>query len=563
MIKKWISVVSVMAAAWMNVAWTAADDTPPLFRVGIMTDTHWTEKPKSFDRTEAALRIMKKEKVDMVCHLGDIADKHYPSAYQYYRARLFPAVFPENPPREIFVYANHDALRRDGAGGAIRKDIPGFFVALRRELGIQNAPDDRVVFKGYPFVIFQQFVTEETMEKMLAETAREFPEGPIFVLDHVPAPKTDDGKNDKRRVVYGKYPRVVHLYGHVHMSLRDENAIWQGSHTEVGAGCLQNWRGHLVGTAPGNKDCFEFLIMDVYKDRLVFRRFSTEDGREFGSPWIVPLPFDPATAPFDPARRAAATPAPKFAPDAKLKLKANKPFSALFVTWDEAEQGGEAHKYYVRIAVKEADGTFREFARRDSYSEFYLAGSQRKGELRLRISNGYFEPGKVYRISVTPVGFFGREGKPLVGEFTAPADVRKAETVFESRDPMKDLVFAWDLAGKKPLSQEGGFYRHPGGNAWLIFPKEYWAGKKGARFRFTVDMDVRQSPGHNWTMVLRCPKPLQNANNRMNLEGGDSADRRYVIEFGKRNAKQFYHLLIREGAPGLIRFKYVKIEKLD
>ena len=172
--KKWISVVLVMAAAWMNVAWTAADDTPPLFRVGIMTDTHWTEKPKSFDRTEAALRIMKKEKVDMVCHLGDIADKHYTSAYRYYRTKLFPAVFPENPPRELFVYANHDALRRDGAGGAIRKDIPEFFVALRRELEIPNAPDELVVFKGYPFVIFQQFVPEETMEKMLAETAREF-----------------------------------------------------------------------------------------------------------------------------------------------------------------------------------------------------------------------------------------------------------------------------------------------------------------------------------------------------------------------------------------------------
>ena len=541
----------------------AAAEEPPLFRAGLLTDTHWTEKPKSFGRTEAALRIMKKEKVDMICHLGDIADKHYPKAYQYYRKELFPAVFPENPPRELFVYANHDALRRDGAGGAIRSDIPGFFVALRRELGIPNAPDEMTVFKGYPFVIFQQFVPEETMEKLLAEAAQKFPEGPIFVLDHVPAPKTEDGANNKRRVVYGKYPRVVHLYGHVHMALRDENAIWQGTHTEVGAGCLQNWRGHLVGTAPGSKDCFEFLIMDVYKDKLVFRRFSTEDGKKFKAPWVVPLPFDPATAPYAPARRAAETPAPAFSAEAKLVLKPTKPFSALYVSWPEAQAGGEAYKYNVRIAVKEADGTFRDFSRRDSYSEFYLAESQRKGKLSSRISNGYFEPGKVYRVSVTPVGFFGREGAPLAAEFTAPAGVRKAETVFESRDPMKELVFAWDLSGKKPLSVENGFYRHPGGNAWLILPKKCWAGKKGARFRFTVDMDVRQSPGHNWTMVLRNPKPVLNANNRMNLEGGDAANRRYVIEFSKRNAKHFYHLLIREGAPGLIRFNYVKIEKLD
>ena len=543
-------------------AFLAAAEEAPLFRAGLITDTHWTENPKSFARTEAALRIMKREKVDMICHLGDIADRHYTSAYRYYRTRLFPAVFPENPPRELFVYANHDALRRDGAGGANRTDIPGFFVAMRRDLGISHAPDDRVVFKNYPFLIFQQFVSEETMEKLLEETAREFPEGPIFVLDHVPAPKTADGANNKRRVIYAKYPRVVHLHGHVHMSLRDENSIWQGTHTEVGAGCLQNWRGALIGTSPASKDCFEFLIMDVYRDKLVFRRFSTEEGKEFKDPWVVPLPFDPATAPYAPERRAAATPAPGFSPGAKLELKTNRPFSALFVTWPEAAQGGEVHKYYVRIAVKEADGTFREFTRRDGYSEFYLAENQRKGKLRQRISNGYFEPGRTYRVAVTPVGFFGREGAPLEGEFTAPAGVREAVTVFESRDPMNELVFAADLSGNKPLPREGGFYRYQSGNAWLILPKKCWAGKKGERFRFTVDMDVRQSPGRNWTMVLRCPKPLLNANNRLNLEGGDAANRRYVIEFGKRNAKHFYDLLIREGAPGLIRFNYVKIERL-
>jgi hypothetical protein len=553
---------SLLSASLLTACFTFAAAEEPLFRVGLVTDTHWTENTKSFDRTEAALKVFKREKVDVVANLGDIADKHYPAAYRYYREKLFPSVFPENPPLEIFVYANHDALGRKGEGGAVRSEIPGYFAAMRRELGIKHAPDDRVVFKGYPFVIFQQFVPQETMEKMLEATAREFPEGPIFVLDHVPAPKEKSEKNNKRRVVFGKYPRVVHLYGHVHMSLRDENPIWQGSHTEVGAGCLQNWRGHLVGTAPASKDCFEFSIMDVYRDKLVFRRFSAEDGKEFKAPWVVPLPFDPATAPYAPARRAAATPAPEFAAGAKLALKTNKPFSALFVDWPEAGQGGEVCKYYVKVAVKEADGKFREFARKDSYSEFYLAENKRKGKHRQRISNGYFEPGREYRVSVTPVGFFGREGSPIEAEFTSPSDVREAVTVFESRDPMKELVFASGLTGGEPLPLRGGFWRHRGGNARLVIPPECWAGARGTRFRFTVDMDVRQSEGHAWTMVLRNPKPLHNANNRIIVEGGKADGRRYVIEFSKRSAKYFYELLIREGAPGSIRFNYVRIEKL-
>ena len=553
MMKKCLS-MSLLSMA----LWGAAAEDVPLFRVGLVTDTHWTGNKKSFDRTEAALRIMKKEKVDMICNLGDIADKHYTSAYRYYRNELFPKLFPKDPPREIFVYANHDALSRKGAGGAVKTEIPGYFAAMRRDLGIPHAPDDRVVFRGYPFVIFQQFVPRETMEKMLEETAREFPDGPIFVLDHVPAPKTADAQNNKRRVVYGGYPRVVHIYGHVHQPLRDENSIWQGTHTEVGAGCLQNWRGYLVGTAPGNKDCFEFAIMDVYKDKLVFRRFSTEDGKEFKAPWIVPLPFDPATAPYTDKRRAA-TPAPEFAPGAKLVLKPNKPFSALGVSWPEAKRGGEVHKYYVRIAVKQADGTFREFARKDSFSEFYLAENKRKGKLRQRISNGFFKPGREYRISVTPVGFFGREGKPLAAEFTAPAEVREAVTVYESHAPMKELVFASGLTGDEPLPLKDGFWQHKGGNARLVIPKRVWEGKQGTRFRFTVDMDVRQSEGHAWTMVLRNP-PSHNANNRILV--GNGIGQGYVIEFAKRRDDYVYDLLIREGAPGLIRFNYVKIERL-
>ena len=183
--------------------------------------------------------------------------------------------------------------------------------------------------------------------------------------------------------------------------------------------------------------------------------------------------------------------------------------------------------------------------------------------MRQRLSGGFFEPGRCYRISVTPVDFWGREGEPLTGEFTAPADARKAETVFESRDPMRELVFASGLDGNEPLPLKAGFYQHTGGNARLILPKQVWEGKKGTRFRFTVDMDVRQSPGHNWTVVLRNAKPQHNGNNRLIVEGGDTPNRRYVIEFGKRSAKYFYDLLIREGAPGLIRFNYVKIEKLQ
>ena len=552
--------ITLAAAFTLCVGGYAAD--APLFRVGLMTDTHWEENEKSFERTEAALKVFKREKVDMICNLGDIANLHYPWAYRYYRQKLFPSIFPENPPKELFVYANHDVLIHDKHGSAAKGNIADYFAVMRKELGIAHAPDDRIVFKGYPFVIFQQFVTRETMEKMLAETAKEFPEGPIFVLDHVPAPKLSTGADDMRTVVYDRYPRIVHLYGHVHTPLRDERSIWQDKHTEVGTGCLQNWRGSLVGTSPKSKNCYEFAIMDVYKDKLVFRRYSTEDGREFKTPWIVPLPFDPATAPYRFDTRAKSTPAPEFAADAELKLVTDKPFSTLTVTWPATAEGGEPYKYYVSIGKMGADGNFHDIARQDSYSEFYLAENQRKGVLSQKLSAGFFDPGVEYRIAVTPAGFFGGTGKALEARFTAPSDAVKTKLVFECRNPMKELVFASGIRTRKPLPIKDGFWQHRSENARLIIPPKYWKGDKGTHFRFTVDMDTRQYSDNGWTMVLRNPVPLRNGNNRIQMPCGEVNNQRYVIELRKKEAKFFYDLLIREGGPGEIRFNYVKIELL-
>ena len=75
--------VLVIAAALLPSAVGSAAD--PIFRMGLMTDTHWGENEKSFARTSAVLRVFKREKVDLVCHIGDIADLHYPWAYRYYR----------------------------------------------------------------------------------------------------------------------------------------------------------------------------------------------------------------------------------------------------------------------------------------------------------------------------------------------------------------------------------------------------------------------------------------------------------------------------------------------
>ena len=62
-----------------------------VMRIGLFSDTHWKERdPESFRHTEIALDVFRREKVDGIWHLGDIANLHFPDAYRYYRNTVFP-----------------------------------------------------------------------------------------------------------------------------------------------------------------------------------------------------------------------------------------------------------------------------------------------------------------------------------------------------------------------------------------------------------------------------------------------------------------------------------------
>ena len=76
-------------------------------------------------------------------------------------------------------------------------------------------------------------------------------------------------------------------------------------------------------------------------------------------------------------------------------------------------------------------------------------------------------------------------------------------------------------------------------------------------------MHLKQGAGTPWSVGLRNPKPLKNANPRIATENCDPGVQRFVIDLKKINKNVNYYLLIREGAVGKIRFDYVKIERID
>ena len=177
------------------------------------------------------------------------------------------------------------------------------------------------------------------------------------------------------------------------------------------------------------------------------------------------------------------------------------------------------------------------------------------------MSAGYFEPGKKYTLTVTPMNFAGREGKPLTADFTAP-EITRGKIMFESADPMLPGCQAFrEKTGEKTLRRTGEFFHHPGGNARLEFPKGTWEGEQGALFRLVMDLRSIQAEDSHWTIRL-CEKTRPAfANLRICTPSGDSGFLRYVIEFRKpRDAD--YFLLITEGAWGRFQIRYLRVERL-
>ena len=544
--------IGLFLAAGLAAALTAEE---PLLKFGVMSDTHINETEESFRLVKPALKLFRDKKVDLVVHMGDFADRHCPAGYRLYR-KIFNGIFTENKPAELFVYDGHD---RAGC-----KDMDRAFAVMKKELQAPNDPYDKAVIKGHIFLVYPLRADNVRQEKEIARAVTEAKGRPVFVLDHHPPfDTTPDSRiwgNRAKRRLSEKFPQIIRFSGHSHGSLRNELNIWQGKFTTVNAGCLQSWPGMLVGNESKAKHPEEVMVVEVFRNKIVFRCFCVTDGREIRAdrPWTIPWPFDPETAPYTLARRLKNDPAAEFPAGAVIRtaFAGGTPADRMTFTFPEAENVRDC--YYYKI---ELERNSKLIARRDQYSSFYLKTPNES--VRDFFSGGFFEPKEKYTLRVTPVNFAGREGKPVQTTFTAP-ELRRGKVLFECRDALLPGCRAFaGQTGEKPLRRDGEFFRHPGGDVRLEFPPGTWDGPAGSRFRFTFDLETLQMPDSQWTLRLRGKKSLRFANLRICTPPGKSGVLRYVIDFRKERDPDDLYLLITEGTWGRFRISYVRVERMD
>ena len=447
-------------------------------RVGVLSDTHITEDPASIVLPEQAFRVFRHFSVDAVVHLGDIGNRSCPKGYALYRAAFDKVFVDGKKPRELYVYAGHDAF---GLKGTAKLEA---YARLKREIGATNERSDFRELKGFPFLVFPQEIDLDDYEKRIGQACRRYPSGPVFVLDHVPGFGTTDGSvrwgDWKRRCILDKYPRVVKLSGHSHGSMRNEALIWQGNYTEINFGCissLKGWEADLVGNGMNRIFAGDVAIMDVDDDAIEVRRICARNMQEVCADrrWRVPLPFVKDDAPYQPAKRATESSPPEVPSSWSVSCRTiPSPEAGVEISFPALDESSGIFKYRIEME-NSVDGCI---IVREVLSPHIAPGGN--GMVRAVFGAELLPSGMACVAKVTPLNTWNVGARKGSVRFTAPGS--RFQSVY---DGVAGVAADEDGAAV----QEDGWTQVRGW-ANVNIPAQVWRGRAGTRFSVSFDVEA-------------------------------------------------------------------------
>ncbi len=412
----------------------AAIDEKPLLRVGIVSDNQAYPYPNDWgtDNMSRALDMLAEKNIDTLLMVGDFADCGDPAVFDTHW-RMIEEKFRGAMPEVVACAGNHDFW----AGDIETRDHQKLYEAFCDGFKQSHANPYHAVIKGYHFIALSEDIRFDrddfspamiaALEKEIIAAVADAPDKPVFVLTHYPPENTMSGSHGASgqkglAAMFKKYPQVVSFSGHTHYPLEDERSIWQKEYTALSTstlayGCMEE-RPHnsCNGILPFAREVTQMMYMEIFSDRLVIRRYNVTDRREIKPerPWIVPLPFDPATAPYTSARAKSRT-APEFPERAKVLFRYD--FGFFYIIFDVAKHDDFVHFYRVKIT----DTASGEVVFDKRYvSDFYRLERNRADRMFYRLPGELLTPGKTYRYEIYPEESFGKEGKPLTVEALIP-----------------------------------------------------------------------------------------------------------------------------------------------
>jgi hypothetical protein len=451
---------------------------PVRLKFAAFSDIHVTGRDSTQANWEKGLRKADDWGADAVLVCGDLADYGLDVQMEAVAETWFK-VFPDGkrsdgqPVANLLHYGDHDTSGYTYRGcppckaawpdeDEMKKHILRYIdrkAVWERCFKDTWAPIVKKTVKGYDFIIshftkgekgneegnnvpgLEEFMTQADLES----------KRPFFYSQHRIPRNTaagpyawgqEDGKTTK--LFSEKYPNCFAFCGHHHLTVSEEQAIWQGGFTCVAVPSLLynctlagrensthcEWDSYFTEPAltmtsqAGWNPTQAGLLVTVYDNAIALRRCNFRDDVQVGPDWIVSLPIL-EEKPNAHAFRAANDPAPEFAPGAEVTCAKTRGKDMQGVEQDfyciefpmafETAATPRANDYEVAVELLRCDVTLTVASYRVFSPLYGRASSVDKENVKClvpcaKVPNPGFQ--KV-RFAVRPVNSFGTKGNPL------------------------------------------------------------------------------------------------------------------------------------------------------
>lgn len=425
----WFLLRAAVTAVWLSLVFPAPGG--PILKIAVMSDVQGMPyaEDAGMRNLERALDVFAALKPDVVVNAGDINDSgNDVDAVRYYKARC-DARLGTIP--HVACLGNHEIgfVRKENAAARTRDVCLAEFNAV---FGAGPSALVRRMVGGYDFISLAVSTTEDyaaadvaaLKEALDAAVARDATK-PIFVITHFHPLNTvnssDSVRNDSGlRALLNGYPQVVNLSGHTHNPLQDPRSIWQGEFTAIDTSTLCYGSIDLNPPAANQISCLVpfghesvgCLFLEVHADRMVVRRFSVRDRQEIDPdrPWTFALPYDPKAPVYSFSARAALETVPDFGKNAEPTLWYD--YGYVYLMFEAVRPLGSVFGYRIELE-EEGGGTMSYF----HLADYYRLPNHRQDRVVFKAPPHALRAGSTYRCRIFPVGFFGKEGRPLKWSF--------------------------------------------------------------------------------------------------------------------------------------------------
>lgn len=381
----------------------AASERPNL-RVGVLSDIH-VKRDRSAEVFRSALEYFRDWNVDAVLITGDLTTNSQLCEFEDV-ARIWFEVFPDDRGADgthverLFLTGNHDVdgylyggwvpasfeeakeqsfffnrrkfwkhLFKEDYAPVVLKEVKGYKFVLRNWFArVEREFAEHPLFKGHGIAL-----ETSPLNAWFAVHGAELPKDkPFFFCQHEP-PKgtcsimmkdTFDDYDGDATVNLCRFPNAVALSGHLHESLLKDHTIWQGAFMSVGCSATCGWEFTNAGRVNGHscydddckpekemppldfQSCHQGMVMEVFDDRIVFKKRDFEHGCPLCPDWVVPLGAG-VEQPYRWEVSSARSKAPQFSAEAQVTCR--------FIA-DGQDRGGNRHPQ-VEVSFPPVNGT--------------------------------------------------------------------------------------------------------------------------------------------------------------------------------------------------------------